>query len=239
MKENVLFLNMFALYTPPEPVDSLLAQAAIRAARIDPERRWVGVELECEAYVPSRLIRQVCKDVCQVYGLEDMEIQRHFPADQLRFMEPEEWTELFVEENSMHRGSLAGAQWNWQEGKLQVMLKANGKKLLEEAIPAVKRKIHDLCGEAVEIVIEAGQDLEGQALFDAMEALRSRRVADLPKIAVAEKKSAPGASAAAQSSEFFYGKPFKGAVTPMKDVELDMGYVTVDGRVFAVEHKEL
>jgi len=237
MKENILFLNMFALYTPPEPVESLLAQAAIRAAQIDPDRRWVGVELECEHYIPSRVIRQVCKEVCEAYGLHDMEIQRHFPACELPNLEPEELTELFVEENSMHRGSLAGAKWIWEDGRLHVQLKANGRKLLEEAVPAVKRKLCDLCGETVEITIEAGQDLEGQALFDAMENLRSQRVADLPRVYVSEKKQA--AASAPQNSEFFYGKPFKGAVTPMKDVNLDMGYVTVEGRVFAVEHKEL
>ena len=91
----------------------------------------------------------------------------------------------------------------------------------------------------MQIVIEAGQDLEGQALFDAMEALRTEMITSMPKTFVPEKKAAAPSQSAAASSEFFYGKPFKGAVTPMKDVNLDMGYVTVEGKVFAVEHKEL
>ena len=239
MKENVLFLNMFALYTPPEPVERLLAQAAIRAAQIDPDRRWVGVELDCPFYIPSRVIRQVSKEICGIYDLQDMEILRHFPASQLKYMEPEELTELFVEENSMHRGSLAGASWNWEGEDLKVQLKANGKRALEESVPAVRRKLSEFCGVSPEITIEAGQDLEGQALYDAMETLRAKRVADLPKVVFQEKKQQSAPAAAAQSSEFFYGKPFKGAVTPMKDINLDMGYVTVEGKVFAVEHKEL
>ena len=237
MMEDVLFLNMFALYTPPEPVENLLAQAAIRAAEIDPDRRWVRVDIYNDRYIPKRILRQVSKDVCQIYGLSELEIHRMFPEAELPAMDPEDLTELFVEENSMNRGSLAGAQWNWEEGGLHVRLKANGRKELEKAIPKVKVKLWQMCLRDVEIQIEAGQDLEGQALFDAMEHLRSQRVANLPKSQVFEKKQA--APAAVQSSEFFYGKPFKGAVTPMKDVNLDMGYVTVEGRVFAVEHKEL
>ena len=37
----------------------------------------------------------------------------------------------------------------------------NGRKQLEEALPAVQRKLCDMCDETVEIAIEAGQDLEG------------------------------------------------------------------------------
>ena len=40
-------------------------------------------------------------------------------------------TELFVEENSMHRGSLAGAAWTWEGECLKVKLKANGNQMLQ------------------------------------------------------------------------------------------------------------
>ena len=240
MKDNILFLNMFSMYTPPEPVGQLLAQAAIRAAQIDPNRRWVGVELDCGCYIPLSVIKQVSRDVCAVYGLSEMEIIRHIPQEAIGQIEPAELEELFVEENSMNKGSLAGAVYTWEGMSLHIRLKANGRKLLEEAIPAVKSKLRELCGTVVEITVEAGQDLEGQALFDAMEALRTEMISTMPKIPVPEKKTySSGAPAAQGNSEFFYGKPFKGAVTAMKDVNLDMGYVTVEGKVFAVEHKEL
>ena len=145
MKENVLFLNMFALYEPPEPVEKLLAQAAIRAAQIDPDRRWVGVELDCAAYIPQRMIKQICRDVAAAYGLNDMEILRHFPESCLCEMESQELEELFVEENSMNKGSLAGAQYEWEGMNLTVRLRGNGRKLLEQAVPAVCRKLKELC----------------------------------------------------------------------------------------------
>ena len=58
----------------------------------------------------------------------------------------------------------------------------------------------------------------------------------LPVVAAKQAKEAPKVAA---PSDTFYGKPFKGKAVPMKDMSLDMGIIIVEGRVFAVEHKEL
>ena len=42
--------------------------------------------------------------------------------------------DLFVRENSMNRGSLAGAQWKWDESNLTVLLRGNGKKELQDCV---------------------------------------------------------------------------------------------------------
>ncbi len=41
MNEKVQFWNMFALYQPPEQEAALFAQAAVRAAQIDPVKRML------------------------------------------------------------------------------------------------------------------------------------------------------------------------------------------------------
>ena len=45
----------------------------------------------------------------------------------------------------------------------------------------------------------------------------------------------------AAPSQTIYGKPFHGNVTPMRELsqDSDVGRVIVEGRVFAVNHKEL
>lgn len=52
-----------------------------------------------------------------------------------------------------------------------------------------------------------------------------------------QQASAPRVEAA--DSAAFYGKPFRGTSVPMKDMSMDMGTIIVEGRVFAVDHKEL
>ena len=59
-------------------------------------------------------------------------------------------------------------------------------------VPAVRRNIMDRFGVDVSIVIHAGQKLEGQALFAAMEKMRAEMLSDLPK---------GGAAAAPQKQE--------------------------------------
>ena len=238
MKDHVLFLNMFALYQPPESEAQLLAQAAVRDAQIDAHKRTIALELESPNYIPERVMRNICQEIKLCYGLNELVVYRFFPGSELPKIEPEELTNLFVEQNPMCRGSLAGAAWEWSGNKLSVKLKANGKKLLEECIPAIRSRLQAMCDEAVEIEIVAGKDLQGQELFDAMEKMRSEVVASQPQPVFAEKKASASA-ASAQQGDTFYGRPFKGTAVPMKDIKLDMGIVIVEGRVFNVEHKEL
>ena len=234
MNEQVFFLNMFPDYEPPEGLRETLSQAAVVAADIDPVKRRVDVVLHCDCYVPKRLMDNVVTDLRNAYGLRDLFISMTHPADQLKNIDPEELMSLFVEQNSMNRGALAGASWIWEGKKLTVKLLGNGVKALEETAPAVCRILRERFATPVDICFEAGQALEGQALFDAMDKLRISMLE--PRTYAAETAKKPQAQ---PETIAFYGKPIKGVVTPMKDVTLDMGGVIIEGRVFAVEHKEL
>ena len=240
MKDNVLFLNMFALYEPTEGARNLLQQAVITGAELDAAQRTIELELACPGPIPFRSLGEICRAVESVYGLRALTIRQKFPADTLYQLEPGDLTDLFVQENPICKGTLAGAQWEWEGEALAIKLRANGKAMLCDAIPAVRRKLKELCGADVEITVQAGSELEGEALFEAMEKLRLDMIAKGPQPKFVEKKASSGGSAPApQQGDTFYGKPFKGNAVPMKDLSLDMGFVIVEGRVFAVEHKEL
>ena len=236
MKEQVFFLNMFSDYEPPEELHNALSQAAIVAADIDMEQRSVSVAIHSPLYIPKRLLKTVSKDISESYGLRRLDLVATHPADQLAKIEPEELRDLFVEEDPMARGSLAGAVWQWNEDSLTIYLVANGKDALCKSVPAVQHDLWERFGVAVTITVVAGNALEGQALLDEMEKMRQNTLMDLPVAAVAQKKKS---QAAAPAPEAFYGKVFRGQVTAMKDLNLDMGSVIVEGRVFAVDHKEL
>ena len=69
--------------------------------------------------------------------------------------------QLFVEQDSWSRASLAGSRWSWEGDKLTVQLQANGKKALEACIPGVRRYLADRFGRQVSIEIQAHGELEG------------------------------------------------------------------------------
>ena len=236
MSEKTCFLNMFSDYEPPEALKEALFQAAIVAADLNPAARTVSVVVHSDAYIPQRLLDQAAKEICEAYGLNRMELTATHPADQLHNVESEELMNLFVRQNSMARGSLAGAKWSWDENTLTVHLLANGKKELEESVPVVQRILQERFATPVSIHIEAGKTLEGQALFDAMESMRGAMIEALPVAGAVQPQKEQAAST---SSDILYGKPFKGTTIPMKELSLDMGTVIVEGKVFAVDHKEL
>ena len=236
MKENVLFLNMFAHYQPQEPLGQLLLDTLLDSADMDPVNRKITANIRPNRYIPRRLLNQAETDIETVYGLSRVEILPVYPAEELHNIEQEDLLGMFVAVNSMARASLAGAKWEWEGSTLTIHLLANGKSILEEALPSIRNQLKAMFGTDVTVVIQAGQALEGQALFEAMEKMRSNILSDLPKPSV---EARPAAQVSSQPTDVIFGKKFGGKTIPMEEVTLDMGFVIVEGKVFSIEHKEL
>lgn len=182
------FLNMFSDYQPPEELFSCLSQAAVVAADIDPEGRSVEVAIHSGNYIPQRVLTAASGDICRLYGLKRLDITATHPANQIQRMEPEELCQLFVDHNSMNRGALAGAGFSWTDNTLEVRLLANGKREVEEAIPAVRQTLRQRFAVDVDIQVYAGQNLEGEALFEAMKKIRADAMGSIPLQAAAIPK---------------------------------------------------
>ena len=236
MSETVYLLNMFPDYEPPEEIRKALSQAALVAVDIRAENRSVEVAAHTDTYVPRRLTRQAEKDILSLYGLRNLEITLTHPATELSKIEPEELRDLFVDLDPMTRASLAGAKWAWDGSHLTVCLVANGKAGVEAQIPAVVKTLQQRFAAEVTISVEANHDLTGAELSRAMEKLREEALSAAP---AASAKQAQKEERKPQDSDTFYGKPFRGTAVPMKDLNLDMGTIIVEGKVFAIEHKEL
>ena len=235
MKEKVFFVNMFPDYEPPEEIHEALSRAAIAAADIDAHHQRVTVAIACHTYISKRQLDRVATELQACYGLNDIQIVATFPAEQLHVIEPEELRDMFVREDSRSMGALAGATWDWEGNNLHVKLLGNGIKELKKAVAAVEDQLRQKFATPVKIDIESGGALEGAELMAAMQKMRVEALDAASALSVApQSKKQPVVETTA-----IYGKPFKGNAVSMKDLSLDMGSVIVEGRVFAVEHKEL
>ena len=230
MNKQVFFANMFPDFQPP--VD--LSQAVICAADVDVESRRVRLELSNPTYISKRALDQVSAGLRHHYGLNQVTVSPKFPAEQCAFMDQQELMDLFVAQDSFARASLAGASWDWEGNTLKIGLVANGKEDLLKCVPQVVNSLKEMFGVKVNIEIIVGNELSGQALFDAMEQMRAQMLKDLPRAAATEAKQP-----VKEKTEAIYGRPFKGETTPMKNITMDTGTVIVEGRVFNVEHREL
>ena len=167
--KQMRFLDMFSDYNPVPEDREKLDRLYIRRAEIDYPQGAISVILESEEYISRVFLTEIAREAEFVYGLKKLELEPRYPAHQLKNMESAELLMLFVEENSMCMGALAGATWEWEGTSLSIQLRANGKRQVEECVPGVVRRLKALCdGGDVSIAVHSGKDLEGQALFDEL-----------------------------------------------------------------------
>ncbi len=240
MENTTLFLNMFPDFAPPEKLAPTLSQAAIVAGEIDPVKRGVSLVLHTENYIPQWELDGVAQAVAGLYGLESLHLQAVHPASQLTKIHPRELMELFVREDSLSRAALAGAGWRWEGNTLHIQLRANGKKALEACVPGVCRSLGERFAAQAQVEIHSGENLEGAQLYAAMEQMRQNMMESIPQPGGGKTPEKPQSQPQqTQQSQTIYGKPFQGKPIPMSEVDLNQGFVIVEGKVFHVEHKEL
>ena len=234
MERQIKFLEVFTRYEPQEHDRQALDRVILRHAELDPARGTIAAEIDCGVYIPQSQWREITDEIIFVYGLSELHLTLHYPLAELQKMEPSELTCIFLEEDSMARAVLAGCRYTWQDTNLHIDLKANGKQVIEKCIPNVCRRLKEICGEDLTVTVESHRDLQGQELFDAMEEMRQKMISKNPvAFHETEKKAAP------VQPDTLLGKPFRFPITPMKEVTLEKGVATVEGKVFAMEHKEL
>ena len=239
MENTTLFLNMFPDFAPPEKLAPTLSQAAIVAGEIDPVKRGVSLVLHTENYIPQWELDGVAQAVAGLYGLESLHLQAVHPASQLTKIHPRELMELFVREDSLSRAALAGAGWRWEGNTLHIQLRANGKKALEACVPGVCRSLGERFAAQAQVEIHCGENLEGAQLYAAMEQMRQNMMESIPQPGGKTPEKPQSQPQQTQQSQTIYGKPFQGKPIPMSEVDLNQGFVIVEGKVFHVEHKEL
>ena len=239
MENTTLFLNMFPDFAPPEALLPVLSQAAIVAGEIDPVKRGVSLVLHTENYIPQWELDGVAQAVAGLYGLESLHLQAVHPASQLTKIHPRELMELFVREDSLSRAALAGAGWRWEGNTLHIQLRANGKKALEACAPGVCRSLGERFAAQAQVEIHCGENLEGAQLYAAMEQMRQNMMESIPQPGGKTPEKPQSQPQQTQQSQTIYGKPFQGKPIPMSEVDLNQGFVIVEGKVFHVEHKEL
>ena len=231
------FLEMFFEYEPPEHLRPALAGAAVRHAEIDQEAHRVSLELELPSYVPAAELQGVSDVLQHLYGIAKMTLRPHFPPETLKDLAPAEIIRVLTAAYSPAMASLAGSVWEFGPEETVATLRGNGREALLPHLPRAEAYIRERFGVNTRITLRSGAELDSAALFAQTEQMRAAAVKEMPtpvfQAAAKEKKP--------EESSMIYGKPFKGEVTPMKDINLERQgeRVIIEGKIFAVEHREI
>ena len=242
---QVHFLDLFLGYEPPEAIRAEVETLAVEHAGIDREARTVSLRLSSGVYITEALLGQMASELEARYGLRRLELSVQYPPEALASFDYRDLYRVFVKAYSPSAAILAGAGYALEGDTLTIHLRANGKNELLPHVPMAERFLFERFGVHKTISVEAHSNLEGKALFEATERIRREAMKSMPAVADAASPaqksggSRPQQQAPQQTGDLFYGKPFHGEKVPIRDLNLDMFRVVVEGKVFAVQHREL
>ena len=218
-ERNLPFFEMFAKYHPAPALAAQLETWLVTGAVMDSHSRTIEVKLLCTDLPAPALLDQVGREVSQIYGLRGVTFRPACPQ-----------APAGAEEPLPPPPGEEDAPPPPEDADVPPM---------EEAVPPAWEAPPVPAAEPAPVPEEPEggpaapeEDLSQQEkLFRQTEAMRQQAM----KAAMAAHKEARGFS-----SQRIYGtRQIKKAPKPMNTLELDMGVVTVEGDVFAVEHREL
>ena len=243
--QEVYFPVLFPEYIPPEGLEEALAQLLVTAAEVDQAARSIRLTGTSGVYIAQRRLREVEDALRHRYGLRECAIAVRYPESLLPQMEFRDLAQVLIRAYSPAAAILAGAKWELDGDELHVHLAANGKAALAPHLPKGEAFLQELFGVRKTLVLHSATELEGKALFAETERIRQEAIKNAPAVAVAaaavqKKKAASGPSDSSSSNaDLIFGRPFGGEVVKITDLNLDMFRVVVQGKVFAVNHREL
>ena len=189
------------------------------------------------SYVPLTLLEELQTGISRQYGIAHVVLEPSFPADCAAQM-PRPKTSPRSSAGPMPRPApciLAGCRWERTEAGFAVTLRQNGKAELTPHLRHASEFLARRFGGSWQVTIAGSHEMDAAALRERSEQLRQEAVQQLPQAAAPKEKAA----AKKPAGGAIMGKPFHAIPTPIREISMDTDKVTVEGEVFAVNHKEI
>ena len=242
---EVYFPALFPGFPLPEDLAEALGRLAVVHAELDRETRTIRLDVQAEQYLAEKQLQALCRDIEKEYGLRELKLSVRYPASELPNMDFRDLAQVFIRAFSPSAAILAGAGYEVTDEAVVIRLKANGKDSILQNAKKAEQFLRDRFGVSKKIEVEAHSNLEGRALFEETARIRAEALKTAPAITASAPQGGAKASGGAASTPaepagaLFYGRPFSGRPVRMEELNLDMFRVIVEGKVFAVQHREL
>ena len=239
MKDTISLLDLFPGLELREEVKPLLQQNTLENVDLRPREREVSVSVRSETYLPLPLLAEVEQEIAETYDLRSVKLQPLYAGSLLGSVDEADLVGLLAAQYPPATAILAGCRMETQQNELHLHLKGNGLSDLQPHLYPVECWLSDCFGDHVTICLHGGKALSAEELFAETQKLREQTIVQLPAVVQTAASKPESSQSKPADADMIFGKPFFQEPTPMRDLNLDMFKVCVEGEVFAVNHKEL
>ena len=231
MEQKILLSELF----PNIELDAQFENVLVRSASVDRKGRKIVLELDSEVYITPDIVQAQADRLKESFALGELVIHMHYPKALLRELPSYVLYRQMCKTYSPAAAILACAKWEISEKGVQIHLAANGKAEIEPFLPQMQQYIEQQFGVRVPVEVHSNKELSAEELFERTRQLRAEALKNTP-IAEPIYKEQKDTKKSLHKTEnnMIFGKPFKVEPTLMKDLNLDMYRVCVQGKVFAV-----
>lgn len=236
-------LELFREYSPDETIRQLLDGCLIANASIDADARRIAAVIRPSHYISPKTLERICRQMAAVYELKRFELQPKY-AESLFQDASEELCDAIVDQYPPARAILSGSAWTLEGSTIHVQLKANGKDEVSGYTRAAIDKAQALFDVRYDIQVHANASINEDDLAKQQEQLRQDAIqkavaqTPAPKAKTSSSSSSKSSSGATPTGDVIYGKPGKDEPMDIGELSLDMTKATVEGKVFAINHRE-
>ena len=239
MKDTISLLDLFPGLELREEVKPLLQQNTLENVDLRPREREVSVSVRSETYLPLPLLAEVEQEIAETYDLRSVKLQPLYAGSLLGSVDEADLVGLLAAQYPPATAILAGCRMETQQNELHLHLKGNGLSDLQPHLYPVECWLSDCFGDHVTIRLHGGKALSAEELFAEAQKLREQTIVQLPAVVQTAASKPENSQSKPADADMIFGKPFFQEPTPMRELNLDMFKVCVEGEVFAVNHKEL
>ncbi len=241
---SIPLLQMFSLCPLEGKLLALAEKCTIRSVNLDKLHTAVTVDIQLAPGADDTWLASLEQALCAAYRMNRVTL-RPVEREMVWSMTLDWLQEQFSQLFPPAYGILSGAELAEQGNLLLLTLASGGKDMLAPFVPRVENRIFEYFGRRCVLNLRENPAAvtSAEEAFRRTEALRNETVKksaereqEKPRRPDRPRENTPPPE---ETSKTFLGKPIHGAPTEIGKLDIDMGGVVINGKVFAVHHKEL
>ncbi len=252
---NKTLFDIFSVSDNDTEANSIFHKAIVKEAVVDKEKSCLRISIESSFLCSAQAVKKAENIIKSRYSLSKVSISVKYPENLLDQQYFSVLLERVVEKYPAARGYLGGSTTSFDGKNLYISLPMGGTEFVKPCVAEIKHWILEEFGKGIGVELVVNEKEVEQKRIE-MEAVHAKLMEENAKAAIEASAAAKPANITVEKkspqrdfrnpklkkvdNEVVFGKGQIGEIVNIRDIADDeFGKVTVEGDVFAVDHKEI